>query len=125
MDDRERSFRVDEVPASSTEKAAQIEVNTRITPLYFIKLDLTDSSGKVLSTNLYWQHVSQDQYDGLEKLATATLDVSATSRTDGEKTVLTVELQNNNTTVAQLTHLQLHQKNSGRRVLPVFYSDNY
>jgi beta-mannosidase len=24
-----------------------------------------------------------------------------------------------------MTHLQLHQKRSGKRVLPVFYSDNY
>jgi beta-mannosidase len=24
-----------------------------------------------------------------------------------------------------MTHLQLHQKHSGKRVLPVFYSDNY
>jgi beta-mannosidase len=24
-----------------------------------------------------------------------------------------------------MTHLQLHQKESGKRVLPVFYSDNY
>jgi mannosylglycoprotein endo-beta-mannosidase len=34
-------------------------------------------------------------------------------------------LHNNTNNVALLSHLQLHQKKSGRRVLPVFYSDNY
>ena len=125
LDDKEKSFPVAEVPASTTVKAAQIEVNTRISPLYFIKLDLADANDKVLSTNIYWQHVAQDQYDGLEKLPTATLDVTTTSATQGDKTVLTVKLVNNTDTVALLSHLQLHQKTSGRRVLPVFYSDNY
>jgi beta-mannosidase len=39
--------------------------------------------------------------------------------------VLTVTLRNNTANVALLSHLQLHQQKSGRRVLPVFYSDNY
>ena len=44
---------------------------------------------------------------------------------EGDKTLLTVSLHNNTSNVALLSHLQLHQKKSGRRVLPVFYSDNY
>src|SRR5580693_9633990 len=58
-------------------------------------------------------------------LPTVTLDAEASARADGDKTVLTVRLQNNTSHVALLSHLQLHQKKSGRRVLPVFYSDNY
>jgi beta-mannosidase len=118
-------YKVAEVPGSSTIKVAQIEVSARISPLYFIKLDLIADSGEVVSTNFYWEHVAQDQFDGLEKLPTVALDATAQTRIKGEKTVLTVTLQNNTKQVALLTHLQLHQKKSGRRVLPVFYSDNY
>jgi len=39
--------------------------------------------------------------------------------------LLTVTLKNPTETIALMTHLQLHQKGSGKRVLPVFYSDNY
>jgi len=39
--------------------------------------------------------------------------------------VLSVTLTNNTGNIALLSHLQLHQKKSGQRVLPVFYSDNY
>jgi mannosylglycoprotein endo-beta-mannosidase len=123
--DNEQNYPIAEVPASTTIKAAEIEVDAGISPLYFIKLDLNDASGKLLSTNFYWQHVAQDQFDGLEKLPTVTLDAEAASRTEGGNTLLTVTLHNHTGNVALLTHLQLHQKKSGRRVLPVFYSDNY
>jgi len=114
-----------QLPASSTIDVAEIEVGARITPLYFIKLDLTDATGKLLSTNFYWQNVAQDDFTGLTKLPTATLDASVASHVEGDNTILTVTLHNPTPTVALMTHLQLHQKQSGRRVLPVFYSDNY
>jgi mannosylglycoprotein endo-beta-mannosidase len=123
--DSHKSYPVAQVPGSSTVKAAQIDVSARITPLYFIKLNLTDANGNLLSTNLYWQHVAQDQYDGLMNLPRVVLDAEASTHTDGDKTIVTVTLHNNTDNIALLSHLQLHQKKSGRRVLPVFYSDNY
>ncbi len=123
--DSHETYPVTQVPPSSTIKAAQIEVGARITPLYFIKLNLTDANGNLLSTNFYWQHVAQDQFDGLMSLPTVMLDAEASARTEGDQTVVTVSLHNNTNHVALLSHLQLHQKKSGRRVLPVFYSDNY
>jgi beta-mannosidase len=123
--DSHTDYPVAQVPASTTVKTAQIEVSARITPLYFIKLDLIDQSGNLISTNFYWQHVAQDQFDGLMELPKVTLDADASARTEGDKTLLTVTLRNDTDHVALLSHLQLHQKTSGRRVLPVFYSDNY
>jgi mannosylglycoprotein endo-beta-mannosidase len=123
--DSHEVYPVAEIPGSTTMKVAQLEVSARITPLYFIKLDLTDAAGQLLSTNLYWQHVAQDQFDGLMDLPTVVLDAQAAARTDGDKTVVTVNLRNTTEHVALLTHLQLHRKKSGHRVLPVFYSDNY
>jgi beta-mannosidase len=112
------------VPGSATLKAFEFVPETR-QALYFVKLDLTDSTGKLLSTNFYWQNVAQDDFTGLAALPTATLDITATSRIEGANTLLTVTLRNPTKTVALMTHLQLHQKSTGNRVLPVFYSDNY
>jgi Glycosyl hydrolase 2 galactose-binding domain-like/Exo-beta-D-glucosaminidase Ig-fold domain/Glycosyl hydrolases family 2/Glycosyl hydrolases family 2, TIM barrel domain len=123
--DSQKTYPVAQVPGSSTIKAAPIEVSARISPVYFIKLELSDASGQLLSSNFYWQHVAQDQFEGLMNLPTVTLDAEASARADGDKTVLTVTLHNNTSHIALLSHLQLHQKKSGRRVLPVFYSDNY
>src|ERR1700722_16064841 len=123
--DAHQAYPVAKVPGRPTIKAAEIEVNAPISPLYFTKPDLTDVKGNLLSTNFYWQHVSQDQLDGLENLSTVTLDAEASAHANGDKTMITVTLHNNSQHVALLSHLQLHQKKSGRRVLPVFYSDNY
>ncbi|HZL27173.1 MAG TPA: glycoside hydrolase family 2 TIM barrel-domain containing protein, partial [Acidobacteriaceae bacterium] len=120
-----KTYPIAQLPASSTIDVAEIEVGARITPLYFIKLDLTDATGKLLSTNFYWQNVAQDDFTGLTKLPTATLDATVASHVEGDNTILTVTLHNPTPTIALMTHLQLHQKQSGRRVLPVFYSDNY
>jgi len=123
--DSQKTYAIAQVPGSSTIKAAPIEVSARISPLYFIKLELSDGSTQLLSSNLYWQHVAQDQFEGLMKLPVVMLDAEASARAEGDKTIVTATLHNNTSHVALLSHLQLHQKRSGRRVLPVFYSDNY
>jgi len=122
--DFSRVYSVAQVPGSATEKVAQAP-NAYDTALFFIKLNLLDATGKLLSTNFYWQHVAQDQFDGLQSLPNVTLDAEASARTEGENTLLTVKLSNNTSHIALLSHMQLHQKKSGKRVLPVFYSDNY
>jgi mannosylglycoprotein endo-beta-mannosidase len=38
---------------------------------------------------------------------------------------VTVTLKNSTAAIGLMTHLQLHEKASGKRVLPAFYSDNY
>jgi beta-mannosidase len=119
------TYAVAQVPGSTTIKVAQIDIGGRISPLYFIKLDLLGGDGQVLSTNFYWQNVTQDDLTGLMNLPTATLQVTADSHVDGENTVLNVGIANPTNTIALMAHLQLHQKESGKRVLPVFYSENY
>jgi mannosylglycoprotein endo-beta-mannosidase len=118
-------YPVANVPASSTIKAAQIEVSARISALYFVKLDLTNASGALLSTNLYWQNVAQEDYSGLDALPVAKLDVTASKRNEADQTILDVTLTNNTQTVALMAHLQVHGDGTGSRILPALASDNY
>jgi mannosylglycoprotein endo-beta-mannosidase len=120
----QRTFPVAQVPASTTVKVAQTKVDVR-QELYFVKLDLAGGDGKLLSTNLYWQNETQDDFTGLEKLPTAQLTLTATSRMEGVKTLIDVSVKNSADVVALMAHLQLHKGAVGPRVLPVFYSDNY
>ena len=113
------------VPASSTARAGLLEASARITPLYFVKLNLLDSSGQLLSTNFYWQHVAQEDFREMEDLPVIALDTSTSTRVEGKRTFVEVTLANHASNVALLGHLQLHRKTDGERVLPVFYSGNY
>ena len=121
----EKTYPVPEVATSTTVKAAQIEVPAGISSLYFVKLDLRGPEGRLLSTNFYWQNVAQDDFTAMAQMPQAAMDVTATSSVEGETTLLTVKLNNASDTIAVMTHLQLHRKGSGTRVLPVFYADNY
>ena len=122
--DFRRVYSVAQVRGSTTEKVAQAP-NAYDTELFFFKLNLRDANDRLISTNFYWQHVAQDQFEGLQSLPVVTLDAEATSRTESDKTFFTVTLANKSSNIALLSHLQLHQKKSGKRVLPAFYSDNY
>ncbi len=86
-----------------------------------VRLRLRDAKGKTLSENVYWQAAkgSVDDVSFLGALPKVTLEGSARRTRNG----MTVTLRNPSKTVALLTHLSLRDKD-GRRVLPVFYSDN-
>jgi Exo-beta-D-glucosaminidase Ig-fold domain/Glycosyl hydrolases family 2/Glycosyl hydrolases family 2, sugar binding domain/Glycosyl hydrolases family 2, TIM barrel domain len=98
-----------------------------LSPVHFVKLQLKDATGKVISENFYWRALPEHQDDlkMLDSLSTITLDAKVSrSDTDG-KSVVSVTLHNPGKEVALMTHLQLRRKRSGERVLPVYYSDNY
>ena len=123
--DHQYELAVPGVAASTTLKIAQLNVSARISPLYFVKLDLMDGAGRLLSTNFYWQNVAQDDFTEMERLPKARVAVSATSLDEKGVTKLMVTLTNHSDKIALMTHLQLHRGSDRQRVLPVFYSDNY
>jgi beta-mannosidase len=67
----------------------------------------------------------QDDLKALGNLPTVMLDVKVTRRELGGKSYFDVTLHNPGIQIALMTHLQLRRKQSGERVLPVYYSDNY
>jgi mannosylglycoprotein endo-beta-mannosidase len=112
-------------PGSTTIKVGEIQPSTGISSIYFIKLDLLTGEQQLLSTNLYWQNAEQDDFTAMDAMPTANLQIKADSHSEGDNTIIHVTLTNPTAVVALMTHLQLHQKLSGDRVLPAFYSDNY
>jgi mannosylglycoprotein endo-beta-mannosidase len=122
--DHQDTAPVNTVTASSAQDIYTIEVNPGISEVYFLKFDLKDSTGTLLSTNFYWQNVAQDDYSLLETMPPVTLKVQAVPRPAGDKT-FDVTVTNSTKLIALMTHLQLHDGKTGKRVLPVFYSDNY
>ena len=132
------------VPANASTPALTIPAVAGLSTTYFIRLQLKDSSGAIVSSNLYWYSTSPDalanksnwymtamktyaNLTGLNALATnpgvtalATRSVAAGT----EKT--TVTLRNTSTTnVAFFVHPEITAGNGGKEVLPVNYSDNY
>ena len=104
-----------------------IDFPQKLSQVHFIKLELHDAAGKLLSSNFYWRALPDhpDDFNDLNKMHMVTLDANATSKDDGRKRAVTVTLHNPSKEIALMAHLQLRRLKSGERVLPVFYSDNY
>ena len=103
-----------------------VEFPANLSNVNFLKLDLEDSAGKLVSTNFYWRAntANPDDLSDLNKLPAVTLDARV-ERADAEgQCRIAVTLHNPAKSIALMAHVQLRRK-SGDRVLPVFYDNNY
>lgn len=95
-----------------------------LTPLHFVKLELKDSLGNLLSENFYWRNGRIDlDYTALNELPAAQLSFTRLDKGDnGEKKIL---VKNDGQSVSFGNRLRLVRKNTQERILPVLFSDNY
>ena len=96
-----------------------------LTPLHFIKLELTDAKGDLLSENFYWRNGVRDlDYTLLNTLPEADLSCRLVDKSmAGGK--MKIAVKNNSGTVAFANRVRLVNKATQERVLPVIMSDNY
>jgi hypothetical protein len=96
-------------------------------PIHFVELELNDAANKPLSHNLYWRATAdtRDDLTALDSMPTVDLSIHVARADLAGKTTLTVTLKNPTSHIALMTHLQLRNRRSNERILPVFYSDNY
>jgi hypothetical protein len=107
--------------------AGEIAFPDDLSAVHFVKLELRDPHNHLLSDNFYWRASTNqpNDFQALNQLPTVPLDIHAKTVLKDGKCLLTVSIHNPTHAVALMAHLQLRQAHSGRRVLPVFYSDNY
>ncbi|MDF2382010.1 discoidin domain-containing protein [Nostoc ellipsosporum NOK] len=115
-----RSVRPDEVADVLT-----MTYPENITPVHFIQLELKDSSGRVLSRNFYWRGSSYQDYRPLANMKEVSVTAIAKSEKRSSQSDVNVTLSNNSSGVALSIRLKVLKSKSGKRVLPVFYEDNY
>jgi len=89
----------------------------------FIQLSLLDEKEQVLSENFYWLEDEDGTYKGLQKMNKTSVSIQPKIIA---KNKLEVKLTApSNQPVAFFTRIALIDKQTGKRVLPAFYSDNY
>ena len=146
IDAKEKASRdatLDLTPDSSA-KAFDLPVPEGLTPAYFLKLQLHDAAGKLVSDNFYWLSTKPDVLDwagrkdtvytpqkefadltGLNGLPKAKVAITKTIHASGRDSSLTVMTKNLSPSVAFMVHLRLTRGKSGEDVTPIFWSDNY
>ena len=96
-----------------------------LSDVHFIKLRLNDSNNKLLSENFYWRGNKHLEYQTLEKMLPTNLKYSATNRISGNKSTIKTTIKNDSDKIAFSIRLKLMKGNTGQRVLPAIYEDNY
>ena len=111
-----------EAAATAVTDLGGLSPTKKLTTVHFIKLQLHDATGKLISENFYWNGKT---YGELQNLPVVKLEASVKRRDAAGKCLLDVTVRNPSNNIALMTHLQLRRKSTGERVLPVYYSDNY
>jgi hypothetical protein len=113
--------------ASAANDLGEIIFPKELSPVHFVKLELHDAKGQLISENFYWRAPNEhvDDLTALETLPTTPLDVTIARHDANGNCLLDVTLANHTSSVALMAHLQLRKQDSSARVLPVYYSDNY
>jgi exo-1,4-beta-D-glucosaminidase len=130
--------------ADSSTKAFDLPKLGGLTPTYFLKLELHDAAGKLLSDNFYWLSLKADVLDwnkkkdtvytpqkefgdltGLNSLPIAKLAITKTMQGSAGNFSITVVAENKSDNVAFMVHPRLTRGKGGEDLTPIFWSDNY
>jgi hypothetical protein len=89
----------------------------------FLSLRLLNTSRKVLSENFYWLPDSTGNYTDLQKMLKADVKVETEKTSEGK---IEVKIENKaQGPIAFFNRISLVDSKTKKRMLPVFYSDNY
>jgi exo-1,4-beta-D-glucosaminidase len=130
--------------ANASTQVLTIPALTGLSTTYFIRLQLKDSTGAVVSNNLYWYSTSPDvlsnhstwyktvvksyaNLTGLNNLATnSSMASSAARTTSGTQQTVSITLSNTSATnIAFFVRPEITAGDGGNEVVPIDYSDNY
>lgn len=113
-------------PANSTTTLPPLALGPTLAAqdLVLVVLTLDEPHGRRLSENIYWQGRDEHSQQKLNSLAPQNIAVATRTGARGTQTVVSVTLENTGAVPALATKLTVVDA-GGKRVLPVFYSDNY
>ncbi|MEI6862084.1 MAG: sugar-binding domain-containing protein [Verrucomicrobiota bacterium] len=121
----DRTSPVASAPASAATSLGVILFPSDLSPVHFVKLELLDAAGRVVSDNFYWRETVPDDFTALNTIPDVMLELKISRHDAGGRVLLDVTLSNPTKNVAVMAHLQLRNQRTNARVLPVTYNDNY
>ena len=133
------------VASGEAQQVLALPSTARDSPVVFVRCELLDSSGKVLTENTYWQSQQRDDVGGqandrafdlaqtrwadltpLNTMARVPLRVSAERTTgDGGSTTVAIRLHNPTHQIAFFERAEIAATRDADEILPVEYTDNY
>ena len=137
-----------DLPSDGVRRVFTIPQIDNLSPVYFVRLTLSDSSGKLVSSNFYWLSTKEDVHDwnnstwfhtptssysdltALNSLPRVELRLAATAEVTGADRITHVIIENPSRSLAFSVHLKVvsvsrNPEAPTAEVLPVLWQDNY
>lgn len=117
------------VGQDESKKLFTVDLPAIPTDIYYLKLELHDASGKLVSSNFYWLSAKGDEkadFTGFANLPETSVKVTSGSlQKDGDHFAFDATIENTGKGLAFAVNPKILQAGSGEPVLPVYWSDNY
>ncbi|MHB1038195.1 MAG: glycoside hydrolase family 2 protein [Pirellulales bacterium] len=115
-----------DAPANAYKEAFEVAIPPDLGPVAFVKLQLADARGTILSDNFYWLPAADaDGLKALGQLPLVRLTKSFAVQRLGRETVLRAEVSNPTDKLAFFVQLAATKGPKGGEILPVVWDDNY
>jgi beta-galactosidase/beta-glucuronidase len=126
MDGSVRSTQKADVDSSedSVTKTYTLSFSSDLSDVHFIRLRLTRGT-ELLSENFYLRGVEGTHYRAIRELPKVKLTAATQVSSHGQQWVLTTVLKNASSTPALMVHVKAVRGQSGDRILPAIYNNNY
>jgi hypothetical protein len=111
-------------PEDATVRCFKLRFPSSLSSVHFIRLTLKEKN-KIISENFYWRGIEDGNYQALNDLPIAELEKSTKAKRSGNTWRLETRLRNTSGTPVLMVRLKVKGKESGERILPVFFSDNF
>jgi exo-1,4-beta-D-glucosaminidase len=129
--------------ADSTAKIFTLPAVDGLSPVYFVALRLTNSTGKLVGSNFYWLSTKPEtldwaksnwwmtptesfaDYTALAQLPKVKLKVISSTARKGEDSITHVAVENPSKNLAFFVRLKVDKGPKGEEILPVVWEDNY
>ena len=140
----DRSVKGIRVTSGSAVHILTIPRQKDLTPVYFLRCELFDGTGKVLAENVYWQSTKDDDlgdqandkaFDlkmaswadmtALNTMRQVPLDVSARQTIAEGENHVTIRLRNRTSLIAFFERAEITATRGGDEIVPIEYDDNY
>lgn len=117
-----------EASVESTEDSVvecfKMEYPSGLSDVYFLRLKLKKDND-IISENIYWRGIEENNYKAIHEVPKINLETSTKIEREADKWFITTDLANNSEHPALMVRLKVIKEQSGDRILPVIYSDNY
>jgi hypothetical protein len=108
----------------SVSSPIKMEYPAGISAVHFIRARLK-KNGEIVSENFYWHGVEESNFRALRTIPKVQLEATTTVEQKNGQWLLTTELRNQGPAPALMVRAKAVRENSGDRILPAIYRDNY